>query len=96
MSPKSMLLLTILTEAVLEDTLVDEIMSLGASGYTITEARGRGAHGLRSGKWTAGTNIRIEVVGEPELCARITEHLQSAYGQDYGLMMFTAPVVRQV
>ena len=51
MPAQAMILLTILSEAVLEDTLVDEIMALGAKGYTISEARGRGTHGVRSGKW---------------------------------------------
>ncbi|MCU0843078.1 MAG: hypothetical protein MUC79_15380 [Thiobacillaceae bacterium] len=95
MPAQSMLLLTILTESVLEDTLVDEIMALGAKGYTITEARGRGTHGLRSGKWTVGGNIRIEVVGDAALCARIVERLQSGYERDYGLLMFTTPVELQ-
>ncbi len=90
--PAQAKLLTILTEAVLEDDVVELIMAQGAEGYTISEARGRGAHGLRSGKWSAGANIRIEVVGDAELCARIAERLQSDYGRDYGLLMFTTPV----
>ena len=53
MPAQEMLLLTILSEAVLEDMLIDEIMAQGAKGYTITEARGRGTHGLRTGlAWT--------------------------------------------
>ncbi|MGQ9686450.1 MAG: P-II family nitrogen regulator [Thiobacillaceae bacterium] len=87
-----MQLLTILTEAVLEDILIDEIMALGAKGYTISDVRGRGTHGLRSGKWTASGNIRIEVVGDETLCARIVERLQAQYERDYGLLMFTSRV----
>ena len=85
-------LLTILSEALLEDDLVEVIRAQGAKGYTISEARGCGVHGLRSGKWSAGANIRIEVVGDAELCARIAERLQASYGRDYGLFMFTSPV----
>lgn len=95
MPAQAMQLLTILTEAVLEDTLIDEIMALGAKGYTISEARGRGTHGLRSGKWTAGGNIRIEVVGDAELCRRIVERLHAVYERDYGLLMFTCAVELQ-
>jgi hypothetical protein len=90
-----MVLLTILSEAVLEDTLVEEIMALGAKGYTISEARGRGTHGVRTGKWTAGGNIRIEVIGDAKLCAQIVERLQAGYERDYGLLMFTCPVELQ-
>ena len=92
MPPQAKVLLTILSEALLEDTLIDEITGLGAKGYTISEARGRGTHGVRSGKWTAGGNIRIEVIGDAPLCARIVERLKSAYDKDYGLLMFTYPV----
>lgn len=95
MPAESMLLLTILSEAVLEDTLIDEIMALGAKGYTISEARGRGTHGLRTGKWSAGGNIRIEVIGDQTLCANIVKRLQTGYERDYGLLMFTCPVELQ-
>jgi hypothetical protein len=95
MNAQPMQLLTILTEAVLEDTLIDEIMELGAKGYTISEARGRGTHGVRTGKWAAGGNIRIEVVGDAALCRRIVERLHSQYERDYGLLMFTCAVELQ-
>jgi len=92
MPSQSLLLLTILSEAVLENTLIEEIMALGAKGYTISDARGRGTHGVRNGKWTAGGNIRIEVIGDAELCSSIVQRLQANYERDYGLLMFTFPV----
>lgn len=95
MSTQSLLLLTILSEAVLEDILIEEIMALGAKGYTISEARGRGTHGVRTGKWTAGGNIRIEVIGDTALCSGIVQRLQAKYERDYGLLMFTCPVELQ-
>lgn len=95
MSAQPMVLLTILTEAVLEDTIIDELSALGARGYTITDARGSGTHGLRSGKWTVSGNIRIEVVGDAALIARIVERLQAEYERDYGLLMFTTRVELQ-
>lgn len=87
-----MTLLTIITETVLEDILLDEIVDLGAVGYTVTDARGRGTHGTRAGRWTQGGNIRIDVVGNAALCKRIVDHLQAAYEKNYGLLMYTTPV----
>lgn len=95
MNAQPMTLLTIVSEAVLEDILVDEITDLGAKGYTIVDARGRGTHGTRAGRWTQGGNIRIEVVGSAELCTRIVQRLQSAYEKDYGLLMYTVPIELQ-
>lgn len=95
MPAQPMLLLTIITEAVLEDTMIDELMALGAKGYTVSEARGSGTHGLRSGKWTVSGNIRIEVVGDEDLINRIVERLLAEYERDYGLLMFTTRVELQ-
>ena len=95
MPTQAKVLLTILSEALLEDTLIDEITALGAKGYTISEARGRGTHGVRTGKWTAGGNIRIDVIGDAALCARIVGRLQAGYERDYGLLMYTCPVELQ-
>ncbi|HSJ49416.1 MAG TPA: transcriptional regulator [Gammaproteobacteria bacterium] len=92
MVERSAKLLTIVTEAVLENLLIEEITVLGAKGYTVTDARGRGAHGLRSGNWPKEGNIRIEVIGDAKLCAAIVDRLRDNYEQDYGLLMFTTPV----
>lgn len=85
-------LLTIVTEAVLENLLIEEIMQLGAKGYTVSDARGRGAHGLRSGNWRKEGNIRIEVIGDARLCTAIVDRLRNGYEQDYGLMMYMSSV----
>jgi hypothetical protein len=50
---------------------------------------------VRTGKWTAGGNIRIEVIGDTELCSSIVQRLQAKYERDYGLLMFTCPVELQ-
>ncbi len=42
-------LLIIITESALEHELIKDVVKLGAHGYTITEARGRGNQGLRDG-----------------------------------------------
>ena len=95
MTTQPMTLLVIISETVLEDTLIDEISDLGAKGYTITDARGRGTHGTRAGRWTQGGNIRIEVIGNAQLCGRIVERLQRTYEKDYGLLMYTVPIELQ-
>lgn len=85
-------LLVIVTETVLESTIIDEILALGAKGFTASDARGLGTHGMRAGRWTVGGNVRIEVVGDEALCERIVAVLQEKYDADYGLLMFTTPV----
>ena len=60
MSLESRKLLTIVTEAALEHELTTELQRLGAHGYTVTDARGRGGRGVRNASWSMSANIRIE------------------------------------
>ncbi len=86
-----MKLVTIVAEPVLEDRLIDEIKKLGASGYTVTTARGEGTRGVHADAWL-GHNARIEVVTSPELADRILEHLAHDYFRDYAVIAYTTDV----
>ena len=92
MNLQAFVLLTIVTEAVLESTIAEDILRLGARGYTVTDARGYGSHGVRSGAWGQGSNIHIEVIGDEDLIGKIIDHLRDSYDQNYGLLMFTGHV----
>jgi hypothetical protein len=85
-------LLTIVTEAALESRLINDIEQLGALGYTITNARGKGSRGLRSGSWEASANIRIEVICGPDLAKQIANHLQKKYYDNYAMVTFSSDV----
>jgi hypothetical protein len=60
-------LLTIVAESVLADRLTRAIMAAGATGFTVSPARGRGSRGRRSSS-IGGDNVRIEVLAS-EACA---------------------------
>ena len=81
-------LLTVITEAALEATLIHTIEQLGAHGYTVVDARGKGARGVRDAGWEASGNIRIEVVCRSETAANIAAHLQEHYYNDYAMILF--------
>ena len=51
-------LVTIVCEAELETLLLPELARQGAHGYTLTEARGQGARGVRDGAWRAASSTR--------------------------------------
>ncbi len=92
MKTQPFVLLTIFTEAALESTIVEDVMRMGARGYTITDSRGCGSHGVRSGAWGEGSNIRIEVIGNEDMIGKIIVHLRDSYDQNYGLLMVTSRV----
>lgn len=85
-------LLTIVTESIIEDLVVEDLRKLGARGYTAVEARGEGAFGARQGEWDQNTNIRIEVVCEETTARTIAERLVESFGQNYALIVYISDV----
>jgi nitrogen regulatory protein PII len=85
-------LLTIITEAALESILIKEIEALGARGYTITDARGKGRRGPRDAAWDESSNIRIEILCDDEIADAIARHLWARYYDDYGMVLFVNDV----
>lgn len=85
-------LVTIVCEAELETLLLPELARQGAHGYTLTEARGQGARGVRDGAWRASSNIRIEVLCDEAVAERLVEMLQARFYADYGIVVFVIDV----
>jgi hypothetical protein len=92
MKAESTILMTIYTEAILETNLLKDIDALGAPGYTITNARGKGSHGLRGASWEANSNIRIEILCSNQVAQKISSHLQENYFDNYAMVAFTSCV----
>jgi hypothetical protein len=85
-------LVTIITEALVERRLVDDLKLLGAHGYTISDARGEGSRGVRSAGWEASGNIRVEVICDPRTADAIAAHLQAKYYDDYAMILYFSDV----
>lgn len=85
-------LVTVITEASLERDLTRELDGLGAGGYTITDARGRGEHGTRSSAWGHSGNIRVEVICDTPLAERLLTRLREKYYQHYAIVLFVQDV----
>lgn len=85
-------LLTIVTEAALEANLTAALKKLGASGYTIVDARGSGSRGVRDAGWSSTGNIRIEVVCDAAVARKIADHLREHFYRDYAMILYLADV----
>lgn len=85
-------LVTIVTEGVIEGSLIKDLEELGAKGYTITDARGKGARGVRMSEWDASNNIRVEAVCDAETSDLIASHLVERYYADYAMIVFISDV----
>ena len=85
-------LVTIVTEAALEQELCESLEDLGATGYTVTNARGKGSRGVRDAGWSVSSNIRVEVVCSDDVARRISEHLQHKYYDHYAMIILQSDV----
>lgn len=92
MQPQPIKLVTIITEAIIEKELIHELNQLGASGYTITEARGKGHRGVRNTEWEHGANIRVEVLCGETLARAIADRLAETYYENYAMILFISDV----
>lgn len=85
-------LLTVICEAALEKKLLVDLEQLGAPGWTLSDARGRGGRGVRSAGWDTEGNIRLEIICSAELAERIAAHLQQRYYANYAMVCYLSSV----
>jgi hypothetical protein len=84
-------LLTVIAESILEHRLVHEVQAAGATGWTITPARGEGSRGVRAADWEGG-NIRLETLCSAEVADRLFSVLERDYFTNYAVVAFVHPV----
>jgi hypothetical protein len=85
-------LLTIISEARIENEITGVIKKLGAHGFTSMEAWGEGARGRRSGEWEENRNVRVEVVCDSPTADKIAEYLVKNYCDNYAMILFSHTV----
>ncbi len=85
-------LLTIVAEAALEQRMIKDVERLGAHGYTITAACGKGSRGVRNADWERNGNIRMEVVCDATTASAIAAHLKEHYYDNYAMILFIGDV----
>lgn len=82
---------TVIAEAVLEPEILRALRGLGATGYTIAEARGEGSRGVRASEWE-GRNVVIEALVDAGTADRILEHVARAYFEHYAVVAYLTDV----
>jgi Na+-dependent bicarbonate transporter superfamily len=84
-------LVTIIAESVLQHRLLDDLRRLGAKGWSMDHAEGRGSRGLHATDWD-GPNVRIESVVSEPVAEAILNHLVEQYFEHYAVVAFTTTV----
>ncbi|CAH2599637.1 Transcriptional regulator [Rhodovastum atsumiense] len=95
MQTTSIKLLTVVTESVLAERLTRAIKAAGATGYTVTPAKGCGSRNQRSSS-IGGDNVQIEVLATEDLAAHLLDMLVRDWFPHYALVAWltTVEVVR--
>lgn len=86
MNTEKRVMLTIVTESVIEHALLADLEKLGVRGYTVTDARGRGTRGVRDADWGEAANVRIEIICARPLAESVLAHLQACYYANYAMV----------
>lgn len=84
-------LVTIVSEAILEERLLRDVLELGASGYTVSRAHGQGSRGTRASELEGG-NVRIEVVVGKDVEQRIFGRLEREYFPRFAVIAWSHDV----
>jgi len=86
-------MMTIITEQTLEKLIIHDLETLGITGYTIVEARGKGGSGVKGGAWMLDSNIQIELILDEDLAMRIYEFISDSNKYDnYSMMVYLSEV----
>lgn len=91
----SLKLVTIVTERILEDRLLRTLVELGAKGYTLTQATGKGSRGVRASEWE-GPDTKIETLVSEDVAQAILDHVADTFFEHYAVIVYVqdAAVVR--
>jgi len=84
-------LVTIVAETVVVEQLLASLRRIGASGFTVTDARGEGSRGRRVGE-VPGDNQRIETLVSEEVATPILDLLAAQYFANYAVVAWTTDV----
>ena len=91
MNTHELILVTIVAEAVLEDRMTHELLKLGATGFTVTDIRGRGSRGLRTGD-IPGQGIRVETLVSAPVADAILQRAEVAWFPNYAVVAWSSVV----
>lgn len=82
---------TIVAEHVLKDQILEQVLRLGATGYTCHGAQGSGSRGARS-DGMLGDNVQIEIVCPPPVAEAILTYVSHTFFENYACIAWITNV----
>ena len=84
-------IVTIVSERILRDEIIELIKEAGAKGHTITDTTGEGSRGTRVSDFE-GKNVKIETVVSREVGNKIIDEVSEHYFENYAVIVYAHPV----
>lgn len=91
MELRELTLVTIITERLLRDEIIDRLKETGVSGYTLSDTTGEGSRGIRASDW-GGKNVKIEVIANHDMATKIIQQISDEYFENYAVVAYTQKV----
>jgi hypothetical protein len=66
---------TVYSDRFLESQLLEQVLKLGAKGYTVVDCRGKGQHEVVEDPMSGISRVRIETLVQPDVGEKIMEYL---------------------
>ncbi len=86
-----LILVTIITESLFKDKILDLLRDRGATGHTLSNVRGEGSRGNHATDWE-GPNIKIESIVPPEVADAVLEAVSDSYFENHSVIAWTTEV----
>ena len=83
--------ITIVSERLLKDDIIDLVKETGATGWTLTAVEGEGSRGVRAGEWE-GRNVMIESLVSEANADRILMALNERFMENYAVVAWVTEV----
>ena len=83
--------ITIVSERLLKDGIIDLIKDTGATGFTLSAVEGEGSRGVRAGDWE-GRNVMIESLVSETTADRILMALNERFMENYAVVAWVTEV----
>ncbi len=85
-------LLVIITEAILEKSLIADAKRLGAQGYTVYDVRGGSQNATHEGNWDADRMIEMKIICDAAVADAMASYVIEQYASNYGVRLFFSDI----
>ena len=86
-----MKMVTIVTEGLLKEQIINLLKRHETTGFTISKVQGEGSKGVKASDWE-GPNLKIASIVDPKVANQILDEVGEKYFDDYSVIAWLTDV----